>query len=727
MPAVEASTVPLAESGLVVKMEDRKRPAAYDANDSTPPLKKQATSLNGGGKPHPDNDMPWKDDLERFQKDAIWRQMQEYKREKISLETRLKELSKATEYHNDHLRIIDAWFKQLIDEVQVMLNAPDAESLDKQPFPSSLLFSDHENFEKHLQSRSDDIKATISKLFSRPANASPEVTDLQGQLAKKLAEEKVAIAELEKSLTEKQQLEERLDAASLRYMVAEKKIDRARSMTVARLEKQYILGAQRPGGDTSSMKREDSSSSNGVGDSSERVAELQEARNRATAVSEKQKEQLEKLEAENSKLLTQVTELNFKFSKLSDEDYAHTDLFKQLKSQHEDVIKRINHLEATNVQLREEAEKLQAERTAYRIQIENESQAAVGEKEAQLAKTESDLARIRNARDELLADQQMRKAAQEQERTSISQTKELLEAKESRISSLESEIQRLKLQIDGVKETDPATDELPLEELRVKYQTLDKQYELLNTELASMQTAFRKTSKLASQKIADLGALEEKVQRLTAEKSKADQKYFAAMKSKEARDAELRSLRIQNMKSSDIVSQLKDSETTTRSLVSNVEKQLTETKETLTNTLSQYHTARQQLSEADIVIQGLNSQVAELKKQMVTKDSTLSSATSACRKAENEVEGLKSTLADTKKSLENWKNKGLGNSSSEYEMLRSLALCTVCRRNFKNTVIKTCGHVFCKECVEERLTSRSRKCPNCNKSFGNNDHMHITL
>ncbi|OJD22301.1 hypothetical protein ACJ73_06352 [Blastomyces percursus] len=752
MPAVEASTVPLAESGLVVKMEDRKRPAAYDPNESTPPLKKQATSLNGGAKPHPDTDMPWKDDLERFQKDAILRQMQEYKREKSLLEAKLKELTKATEYHNDHLRIIDAWFKQLIDEVKVIVDASDNETQDKQPFPSALLFADHDNFEKHLRARSDDIKATISKLFSRPVNVSAEVTHLQGQLAKKLAEEKVAIAELEKSLTEKQQLEERLDAASLRYMVAEKKIDRARSLTVARLEKQYILGAQRPGGDNLSVKREDSSSSNGVGDSSDRVAELEEGRNRAIAISEKQKEQLEKLETENSKLLTQVTEFNMKLSKLSDEDYAHTDLFKQLKSQHEDVIKRINHLEATNVQLREEAEKLQAERNAYRIQIENESQVAVGEKEAQLAKTESDLARIRNARDELLADQQMRKAAQEQERTSICQTRELLDAKESRISALESEIERLQLHIEGIKNTSPSIEDLPLEDLRVKYQTLEKQYEMLNTELASMQTAFTKTSKLASQKLADLNVLEEKVQRLTAEKSKADQKYFAAMKSKEARDAELRSLRIQNMKSSDIVSQLKEAETTTRSLVSNVEKQLTETKETLTNTVSQYHGARQQLAEADIVIQGLNLQVTELKKQIVTKDSSLSSATSACRKAETEVEGLKATLADTKKSLESWRNKGLGNSSSEYEMLRaslhlpqfhtsyvwcmsilltfvkqSLALCTVCRRNFKNTVIKTCGHVFCKECVEERLTSRSRKCPNCNKSFGSNDYMHITL
>lgn len=65
MPAVEP-TVVSSEPGLV-KMEDRKRPAA-DNNDSAPPLKKQATTVNGGAKPHPDADMPWKDDLEVCQR-----------------------------------------------------------------------------------------------------------------------------------------------------------------------------------------------------------------------------------------------------------------------------------------------------------------------------------------------------------------------------------------------------------------------------------------------------------------------------------------------------------------------------------------------------------------------------------------------------------------------------------------------------------------------------------
>lgn len=63
MRLVEARPVPLLSPGLV-KMEERKRPASYEHDDSAPPLKKQATTVNGGSKSHPDTDMPWKDELE---------------------------------------------------------------------------------------------------------------------------------------------------------------------------------------------------------------------------------------------------------------------------------------------------------------------------------------------------------------------------------------------------------------------------------------------------------------------------------------------------------------------------------------------------------------------------------------------------------------------------------------------------------------------------------------
>lgn len=39
--------------------------------------------------------------------------MQEFKRDKQSLEFRLNEMTKAATDHDSHLRAIDAWFKQV--------------------------------------------------------------------------------------------------------------------------------------------------------------------------------------------------------------------------------------------------------------------------------------------------------------------------------------------------------------------------------------------------------------------------------------------------------------------------------------------------------------------------------------------------------------------------------------------------------------------------------------
>lgn len=189
------------------------------------------------------------------------------------------------------------------------------ENTEQPAFRSSLQFEDLEEFENHLKSRSDDIRDIISRLLAISPKAAPEVSDLQGQLAKKLSEEKVTIADFEKALAEKQQLEESLEAASLRYMVAEKKLDRARSVTAAKLERQYIFGAQRPGGDSASASREESSTVNGVSSRGERNPELEEAHQKLVAVSEKRKEQLQKMESENANLLSQVTELNIKVGK----------------------------------------------------------------------------------------------------------------------------------------------------------------------------------------------------------------------------------------------------------------------------------------------------------------------------------------------------------------------------------------------------------------------------
>jgi hypothetical protein len=51
--------------------------------------------------------------MQKYQKDAIYRQMLEYKREKATLESQLKDLQKRSTDHDDHLRVIDAWWSQV--------------------------------------------------------------------------------------------------------------------------------------------------------------------------------------------------------------------------------------------------------------------------------------------------------------------------------------------------------------------------------------------------------------------------------------------------------------------------------------------------------------------------------------------------------------------------------------------------------------------------------------
>ena len=495
---------------------------------------------------------------------------------------------------------------------------------------------------------------------------------MQGRLAKLLASEKIHVSELERSRAEKSQLEERLENASFRYMMAEKKLDRAKSAAVAKMEKQAILGPRKDSGasgdaEQPSTKQEDTVMTNGTHEGNEPNPELEEAHKKALAASAKQKQQLDQLVAENDKLTKELTALNIKVSHLTDEDYARTDLFKNMKSQHEDVIKRINHLEALSTQLREENGKLQSERTTYQTHIETESQTAIGEKEAQLAKAENDLARIRNGRDELLADQQMRKAAQDQERTSLGQIQELAAAREARIQALESEAERLRTvlaQSENSEKPKPELESLSSAELAVKVHNLEQSDSMLNRELSSMMDAYNRSKKAAAKNVEELTLLEDRLARAVAEKSKADQKYFAAMKAKETRDNEVRTLRAQNARSSDIVTQLKEAEASTRAVMINLEKQLTETKDAVSSISAQYRSSQQQVSQDNITIEGFKSQIAELKKQLVSKDTSAALSAASLRQAETQIEELKVSLDGVKKKLES-RTPGVTGTQSE--------------------------------------------------------------
>lgn len=55
------------------------------------------------------------------------------------------------------------------------------------------------------------------------------------------------------------------------------------------------------------------------------------------------------------------------------------------------------------------------------------------------------------------------------------------------------------------------------------------------------------------------------------------------------------------------------------------------------------------------------------------------------------------------------------------DLTLNMLRCFVCRDRFKNAVITRCYHLFCKECIDENLKCRNRKCPACGEKFGQDD------
>ncbi|KAK7952573.1 uncharacterized protein PG986_008301 [Apiospora aurea] len=705
-------------------MEDRKRPAMSGTDDIGPPSKRQA--VNGSSK-HSKDDSDMKEEawIEEYTKDAILRQMLEYKRKCSTLETRLEEVEQRSVHHDDHLRAVDSWWLQLLQEVSVLAeNKVPFQAGEDHPFPTHTSFKDIETLQAHLDDKAVAIKTITDSLFSRLSGArgqvAPNITNLESQVNTLLANQKEFLVKLDRLASEKDETSEQLNTATLRYLKAERKLDRVKSTQVQKLEQQAMASATaRPSG-------ADADNGNS-GESNRNAQALQLALEEAKIEATKQKDQLDAVQAQNKTIQEELTNLQIRLTNLTDEDYSRTDLYKLLKNQHEDLVKKVNHLDTENKKLQEVSHKLKVERETYKKKLEDEAQMLTTELEDQLQQSDTALARVRSARDELHGEVTMLKSQRDQERQAVNHFKELVAANQDRIAALESELQRLQPSEDVDMTPRPDLEEMSLEDLREKYKKLEKDFKSINDELPAMTAAVKKYQGLATKKIMDFDTLEERLAMAIAEKAKANQKYFDARKNTDIHMEEIKRLRAQNNKSSDIISQLKENEAQHRTLLGNMEKQLVDLKQTNTTIMTESKRLETSSNEALRRYDALKNQVNELSSLAKSKDATASQVKDRAAVLEAENEKMKLRVDHVSKDRDKWKVKSMSNSSEEEDMLRQLATCSVCQNRFKNTVLTKCGHIFCKECTEDRLTNRMRKCPNCARAFDRNDIMTVHL
>lgn len=93
-----------------------------------------------------------------------------------------------------------------------------------------------------------------------------------------------------------------------------------------------------------------------------------------------------------------------------------------------------------------------------------------------------------------------------------------------------------------------------------------------------------------------------------------------------------------------------------------------------------------------------------------------------CEKCET----FRKKIVDVERQLQHSKSAASTGELTDLERfelrdLQKLVNCSVCQDRRKDVIISKCFHMFCKECVENNLKSRNRKCPTCKKMFGQDD------
>jgi len=217
------------------------------------------------------------------------------------------------------MEVRDFW---LLVDVCAALTVGSAASSE---FPSSLLFDDVATFGVHLKEKRDHITKSLKVLFktlksgSYLREESERIEEMQSRIRQLLVNQqanKVEIARLEKEL---ESANARLTEATVKYLTAEKKVDRLKSQTLAKIERQAMFNANagpEPQKDTKMTDEEQSAKDREI---SAKVAEghyadVEQARKEAQAIASKQKEEIQQLQVDNARLSEQVTTFTIKVS-----------------------------------------------------------------------------------------------------------------------------------------------------------------------------------------------------------------------------------------------------------------------------------------------------------------------------------------------------------------------------------------------------------------------------
>jgi len=671
------------------------------------------------------------EDVIYFQKEAIFRQMKTYQSEVVLIRNKLRNLDQQYLSNNSKLLVLNNWVDQFIEFIASLVpekaNTSNTEGF-KDLFVEIPNDIKDDEFIELLNKKKSDLANLISKVSPNSETIKDNIKEQLTTLDHKYHNLKMSNQKL---ANEHSLLKTNFEELSKEYQNFAKKAERSNSATLKRInglksegnstaaspnpEKEASIPPQNEGqGITSNNTNIHNHTTNNKNNIDTDTAEtlMKQVDEFKSTIEAQQKIIDENLELHKS--------LNSKILELSTKESQPQQSREQTAYPKDEAL--INENKDLNIKYKESLQKydvlvekfnnLETERTSDNDLLNSKFEEEKVKITTNFGKLESDLIRIRTARDELLS----KISVLESEKTGLDVTKQLQSLIEVQKEQIEN-IQFSKKLDDMESETISSND----------VEVLKKNNTILTNELKELEKAFKHLQGVTIKKANSAVDSESIVNKLKVEKTKADQKYFAAMRSKDSILQENKTLKAQVSKLNELMTSLKDSENLAQSRFKNMEEQIKTLKKTDFFKNQEIDQVKLQLNELVTKYKdevSRNKEIKTLLTDFKTKNEDLMKIKS---EQSIRISKLESNVKSQDTMIQRFKSTGVLEDQNEADSFRSLIYCSLCSKNWKNTAIKVCGHVFCEECAKERIAARMRKCPTCNKQFSSNDLLTIHL
>ncbi|GAA5838520.1 hypothetical protein JCM3766R1_006001 [Sporobolomyces carnicolor] len=808
-----------------------------------------------------DDDRP-EDDirLENFRKEAIYREMLSYKRQFLRAQADVDQLRAERLACEMRLSKVEMGWNSLVQQAELILPSTSQPSQNGHGRANSPPLTDvnlnDEELEEALSQRSSATKQLLQRLQalhpSSDTEQSTKVEELETRCRDLLDQSNRSREALRVvRLTHEQTLTE-LESTHAALLRAEKRFDRYQSATVAAIEGRTLSGPRSPtngsatdaGGEsgakspttTADRSAKGKGPSHATDDDSKRDGSAAQQQAAAEAVANamggeleelrdlvvRRAQELEELRNERVSLKREIDALKVKLVDLPDDVVADSATFKMLQT-------HVQYLSGEYETKRQEAERAVKEADGFREGMEafredviQKSTEQLNEVQARLASNESDLNRLRAARDDLKAEASEIKAKDADRAKAYEELKTLAQSRQARIEVYQSEVKRLRMEraakngdVEGVEmriDAEDKTEEDLADDLKSRLQTAEQLLLALKGQLESyaaaggvpdaerlvrsetearteLKRALSKLEKLESifgsdsdpqvrelaeklkereeslkvaeaqiksheaasnalygeidrlsaawsdldeqnaSKVFNLAHLEEKLQRLGAEKAKADNRYYSTMRQKDSLVSENAVLTKLAERQQHKVETANEMQHSLSEQLAAAEKEITLHQDNVRAYAEQISQLRRENSEALLRSEQNGKRIAELTALLSERVAQAETEQAARKRAEEQLAKVERQLqqVNAKAASVTAASSSVSDSSEIRELkkynadLSKMLKCSTCNLRFKGVIINRCGHTFCKECVDARLANRQRKCPNCGGMFGKDD------